>query len=665
MTPLLRTWLPLLLLASLPAVSARAQDEPPLQEADSLRADSLTVGPDSAWTTFAVADTARLNSVATQPLSEKIPARLYAFELKELLVDEPGSFLYDFSSYGWPHGWSPEGIAPHRLRLLWNDTDLSDLFTGRPRYEVLPLALSDVPALTRGLLGEGHLIQVQTRDYARAPAPLTELGYQTGRGGLQKVTALHTQNRRLNLGGPGIVNALFWYRGEAADGEYPGSRLRRGRQVHGRLTYLRPRWSLEISDLYTRQPLQAHGGVIPRIPGDFNSIYQRIGAEVIDEGARRNTTRNDLSAAWRRAASSRLSTAARAGISSESLEYRRPGDTLEVDSRRYFLHASQRLPLSAHNLGVIVDGSVVRSSVKPDSVATETKDSYLRAMLFDAFAIKGVRVRLDAGALFRKEGVAAAASLALESEIGSIGWTLEASRTPRHISVIERAGLGHFVTATSDLGDARQDLVRGTLSLKAGPLDVVASASLHSDRSWHDLFATSNPDSIVSRVGGGRLRVSTFSLSAGLRRHAARGLYLEGGPTFFQMGNTETADLQRLAASLPEFFAFARLGARYLLFQGDLDLDFSVRGRLWSSFRSRVLHTQTGLLAVSTSGGTPVESSAALDVVVTAGVRTATLFIVYENFLSGTSAIPGNLIVPVYPLAQRRLRFGVFWPIQN
>lgn len=90
-----------------------------------------------------------------------------------------------------------------------------------------------------------------------------------------------------------------------------------------------------------------------------------------------------------------------------------------------------------------------------------------------------------------------------------------------------------------------------------------------------------------------------------------------------------------------------------------------MRGRLWSSFRSRVLHTQTGLLAVSTSGGTPVESSAALDVVVTAGVRTATLFIVYENFLSGTSAIPGNLIVPVYPLAQRRLRFGVFWPIQN
>ena len=31
--------------------------------------------------------------------------------------------------------------------------------------------------------------------------------------------------------------------------------------------------------------------------------------------------------------------------------------------------------------------------------------------------------------------------------------------------------------------------------------------------------------------------------------------------------------------------------------------------------------------------------------------------------LSGTTLQPGVLVVPVYPLPARRLRFGVYWPI--
>ncbi len=666
LTPLLRKLLLLILLALPSAVRAPAQDEAATPEIDSLRTEPPAAPEDSTWTTFVAVDTARVHDFAAKPLSAGIPARLYAFELKELLIDEAGSFLYDLSSYGWPHGWSPEGTPPQRVRLRWSDIDMADLFTGRPRYEVVPLGLGAVPVLTRGRGGAGHRVEIWTRDYETTPAPLTEFSYQTGRGGLQKVTALHTQNRRLNLGGPGVVNALFWYRGEAADGEYPGSRLRRGRQLHGRLIYLRPRWSVEVSDLYTRQPLQAHGGVIPRIPGNFESIYQRIGAQVVDEGARRTTTRNDLSVAWRRAATSRLSTSARIGVTTETLEYRRPGDTLEVKSRRYFLRGYQTLPVSTHDVGVEVDASFGRSSLQPDSLAPETHDNYVQVAAFDAFVLKGVHVRVDGGALFRKEGAAAAASLSLAAHVGRIGWKLEASRTPQYISVMERTGLGQFVTAASGLGNAHQDMLRGELRLNAGPLDVVASGSVLSDASWHDFFATPNPDSIVSRAGSGSLLLTTWSIDAGLRRKATRGFYIEGGPTLFRVRNAnDTEDLRRLTASLPDFYAFARLGARYLLFHGDLDLDASVRGRFWSSFKSRVLHTQTGLLAVSTTGGTSVESSAAVDVVLTAGVRTATLFLVYENFLSGTSAIPGNLLVPVYPLAERRLRFGVFWPISN
>ena len=49
--------------------------------------------------------------------------------------------------------------------------------------------------------------------------------------------------------------------------------------------------------------------------------------------------------------------------------------------------------------------------------------------------------------------------------------------------------------------------------------------------------------------------------------------------------------------------------------------------------------------------------------VVLAGVRSATLYVTYENLLSGTAVMPGTMLVPIYPLPEQRLRFGVFWPI--
>jgi hypothetical protein len=52
-----------------------------------------------------------------------------------------------------------------------------------------------------------------------------------------------------------------------------------------------------------------------------------------------------------------------------------------------------------------------------------------------------------------------------------------------------------------------------------------------------------------------------------------------------------------------------------------------------------------------------------LDVALKAGIRDATLFLTFENVLSGTSLQPGVLVVPVYPLPEQRFRFGVFWPI--
>ena len=104
---------------------------------------------------------------------------------------------------------------------------------------------------------------------------------------------------------------------------------------------------------------------------------------------------------------------------------------------------------------------------------------------------------------------------------------------------------------------------------------------------------------------------------------------------------------------------------RYRIFKGDLDFDLYARGRFWSSFLGRTLHPETGLLVLRDASARLIDSSATLDVVLEAKVRTAKFFIGFENLLSGTTLIIGNMLVPDYPLPQQRFRFGVHWPIWN
>jgi hypothetical protein len=114
----------------------------------------------------------------------------------------------------------------------------------------------------------------------------------------------------------------------------------------------------------------------------------------------------------------------------------------------------------------------------------------------------------------------------------------------------------------------------------------------------------------------------------------------------------------------PKWISSGQLGFRVVLFTGDLRLNASVRGRSWSAMISRALHAPTGLLVIPSAERGPVDSSYTLDLVVEGGIRTATIYIVYENFTSGTRLMSGNELVPDYPLAQQ-WRFGVYWPIAN
>ena len=61
----------------------------------------------------------------------------------------------------------------------------------------------------------------------------------------------------------------------------------------------------------------------------------------------------------------------------------------------------------------------------------------------------------------------------------------------------------------------------------------------------------------------------------------------------------------------------------------------------------------------------PVDASWSVDIVFEGQIRTATITLSYENALAGTGALPGNELVPLYPLAEQRFRIGVYWPIPN
>jgi len=201
-------------------------------------------------------------------------------------------------------------------------------------------------------------------------------------------------------------------------------------------------------------------------------------------------------------------------------------------------------------------------------------------------------------------------------------------------------------------------------SVRLGPFDLTAFGFVHEFRDPLDLFVTAG-DTVAARVAPETWRRAGVAGDVGFRRDAVRGLYLVVQPTLTHFRTPVSADGARAAAALPELFGQARLGARFPLFRGDLDLNVYLRGRYWGRMRSRTLHPQTGLLVLPEAGARTVNASGTLDLYLEGGVRSATLFLAYENILSGTRLLVGNLIVPDYPLPERRLRFGVFWPILN
>ena len=642
------------------------------QESDSVRVAAPS--PTAADTVATPSDAgARAAAVVPPPLrfdapgygsaiADTLPVRLRALDLAEILDNVPGSFLYRFAMPGWPDGWSLRGLPPHRGTLSLDDRPFSHVFTGRPGFEIAPLAFVEAPRIVPERFGRPAAVLLRTRAYAQA-RPFTEVKYWKGGEGIESIDAVHAQNRLLSLfGSPGLLNVMGSYSGRGSDGEYPGSGLHRGRQVQLRLQYARPGWTVEIHEMHTRRGVGAHGGVIPDASG-FDSIYRRVAADVEDPEARRRLVRNDLDATMRLRLFGAVTTAG-AFWTSEYFRYRDVVDTVGTASDRLGVRVLQPLP---GGLAVEFHGWMDRVGPRHHFAAEPLRRAEMHAAVRDTLTLSAWSAAVAGGIHLFDGALRPAGAVGISGDVGALHLGADASLSAAPASAVEMMGFQAIGAAASDRPGQIAEL-SVEVAWSGGAIDLSLSGFGSRTTSARDIYMLTDyqddPDSAAVRIASEPILRAGAVLEIGWRRNADRGFYGLLQPSVVRLLNPDGLDLHaRVARSLPELFGRARLGAKYVLFLGDLDLDLFVEALYWSESAGRTLHPETGLLAVPAPSARLFGPSTMINAGFDAGVRDATFFAIYENALSGTTLMPGNLIVPLYPLPARRFRFGVHWPI--
>ena len=596
----------------------------------------------------------------------------------DLLRAQTGGFTYDLSVPGWPTGYSYHGLSPNDLGVHFGDVLMDDPFTGRPRFDLVPTQLSALPDIRLSTAGNLYGAGFTPRHFTE-PHPLTEATYWSSSAGLQSVRILHQQQRVFRkLHDPGDSTtvavdsiaveganrsppvsqrtrmlAAVSYHGLAATGEYPGSRVRRGRQLSASVGLSGARWSAEVLELYNGRSVGAHEGVNP-------PIFRRLGATVQQGDAERVTRRNDLSV---NAGYAILDEPLRVGAvwTTATERYTTATDTVEARSRRFSWSLSQRvardIPVSVFATG---NHDVVTGS---RGMEADARTSFLFAGLSGEATAKRARGSASLGLVQAGEEAAFAGTFKGEAEFAWIGLSASAATTLGRSSLIDEVGFSNFLAGMPSIEEpARYSAGSVGLSLRLRQLSVTLEGFVTLATDVAEYFATPAPDSAVAVRVNGTTRHIGVTGAVGLREASARGFYGRVRLDAYRVGGGSSPERLRIAGAHPDYYATAQFGYRRTLFLGDLIGDFAIRGRAWPDFAGRALHPQTGLLVIPLAGNV-VPASWVVDIVVTAKIRSALIFLLYENVFSGTQLLEGNQLVVGYPLEQQRFRLGVWWPI--
>ncbi len=603
-------------------------------------------------------------------LSDSIPALRPDIHLVELVAGAPGSFTYLFDRPGWPDGWSPFGLSPNTRPLALAGISFTDIFTGRPAWDLIPLPLIAPPRLDpAGVGGRPAGVHAQLRPYG-GPAPLTEATYWRDGEGLQSIDVVHAQQRRRSLRGqPGLLGVLGAYGGRATDVAYPGSNLTRGRRTTLRVRYAQRAWSAEVLYLSQRRRVGAHGGVLIRA-GDPNAIYRSDIAEVAMPQAERRIVRNDLAGIVRARLLSAGITSSTMYHSTETFRYHNALDTLGTHSIRTGAHVRQPLLHTVRSrLAIRVEGwsehmaprgAFRESAERRFAMYVEAGDSLRLGRAGKDGQGKKWMLEPAAGWFFHRSG-GLAGSVRLTRRGTRTSWRVGASTVKPRTAVAYDTGFG-ALRGQRGVRPGRTFAIHTEGSVHTGPFVIALGAFGYQARDPVDVFVAG--DEIVTATAPSPLRQAALYADIGWRRHAQRGFYAMVRPTFMHIVEQGASPLhKRLAGTLPRWFGRARFGVRYTLFQGDLRFDLYAEGAAWSAFHSRSLHAPTGLLAVPEASSLLLGASNTGNIVAEIRVRTARLFFVYDHAPAGASLVSGTMLVPVYPLPAGRFRFGVHWPI--
>ncbi|WP_158666518.1 putative porin [Salinibacter altiplanensis] len=667
-------------------------------QADTTAAPDTLQRPSAAAPGRSSSDTSTARQESFRPLSpslspygrarsDSLPGRRPHVSVEMMLAEQPGSFLYDLGEYGWPHGWSPRGLAPHRVHLWSGGLPVDDPLTGRARFELLPPSFLTPPRT--GLDPGGGAVGVHTAWRTYAPKrPVTELRYRFDRDGLHAIEVGHSQKRRLDLfGPPGVLHLTFGYGGRKADGIYNGSALRTERRIWGRLRYLMTDWAFELSDRSTLYRIGAHGGAVQ---SSGTSIYALplAASNVRRPNDRRKTVRNDLTARLQGPLVPGLSRPmdVSARWTSHTFDFRSTGGdadtTWTVPVTAGHIRARQSLRVGAHHLTGSIRGSLWR--IGDTNLPTlDGRRGAAHVLLRDSLRLGRSDVTLNVGGHVTSQQRYPSVTARLQRPVGPVQLFASVTATGQRGAWIEDDGFAsHVQPLAGERGGGADRVLEGTIGGRAqfGPFSVEGTGFAHRIQNAVDLYAVTPEDAaattitneVAARQTSAPVQRVGATASLGWRENARRGLYATGHGTLLQTLDADASSLHaRLANTLPEAFGRARLGARFVLFD-DLLTDLYVQGRGWGTLNSRWFHPPTGRLVVpprtfslpKTSRGS-IGPSGTVDVRAEVQFRSATLFFTFQNVQAGTQLQPGTFVTPVYPLPPQQFRFGVFWPIFN
>lgn len=634
-----------------------------------LRADSVEIDP------ALLIPVAFFDEIQGVAIGDTLPVRHVALDPQQMLGEVSSTFVYDFGTSGWPDGWSPYGLSPNSIGVSFNDIPYREPSSGLPAYDLLPFTMLQQFKLQSGRFGSPVSVNTRLRAFDE-PRSLTEIRYRSSNIGLSSVLVSHSQGRRITLfKRPTLLRILLAYGGHGANGEYDGSKLEGARQLLARLRFQNNLGSFEILNMHNRRRIGAHAGVTPGTSTNFFTIYNRLLATVTNSSAQRQKIRNDLSVTFRRPLFGLEDPFTASGYWSANTFRYVNGDTLQARTKTLGYTLTQHIPINASHFAVRVEGWTDRvredsrdttssASAFPDSLGLSRSE--FNASINAQLELGKIQVNATPG--FHSNGITSIVGGELDAhiELGSIRLFAASAHTLSPISLIAEYGWGDRVNQPGSLPSSTTTLLRAGIGLSWKALDLSVSGFTHSTNNPLEYVYDSAQDTLTVFAPSSAISWQGVSADFGFRRNAQRGWYLTASSTMFDATTSASvSNYTSITQQLPEVFVRSRLGMRYRIFRGDLDFDLYAQGRLWSSFIGRTLHPETGLLVLRDASAREIDSSAALDVVLEAKVRTAKFFLGFENLLSGTTLIIGNMLVPNYPLPQQRFRFGVFWPIWN